>query len=460
MTFERIRSASDSAPELTEPYKDALSSHAPHTATAEMARLFRTIVENSHSGILIADSNFKIIYGNNELTALFGGRQEDYLYQDFRKFIATEDQSLVVDRYIRRQSGQSHLPTRYEFKIIRKNGELRDVEISTSVVNTADGQPLTVAQILDITDRKRAQEILSNREKKYRDVFENVRDFIFIHDLEGNIIESNYQRINQGGFSQSDIRNTNIRLLMPEHLRPEFDDYLERIQENGTDQGVMRIIAKNGHELIIAYNTSLIKGPDGPETIHGIARDITEEYEAKKALKCSAEALRKAHAELEARVAERTIALQKANEELEAKTGKLEEVNTALRILLKRRAEDKSELETQMLFNLKELVLPYLDKLYTGELSEKQKAYLDIVRSNLNDIASPFVHGLASKYLSMTPTEIQVANFIKHGKTSKEIAQLLNLSSKTIESHRKNIRRKIGIKNTKANLRTHLLSLQ
>jgi DNA-binding NarL/FixJ family response regulator len=128
--------------------------------------------------------------------------------------------------------------------------------------------------------------------------------------------------------------------------------------------------------------------------------------------------------------------------------------------LLKKREEDKTELERNMLFNVRELVLPYLDKLDMSDLKDKQKAYVDIINSNLNDIVSPFLYVLSTRFLSLTPTEIQIANFIKHGKNTKEIAEMLNLSSKTIETHRKSIRKKIGIKNIKGNLRTHLLTIQ
>jgi DNA-binding NarL/FixJ family response regulator len=145
--------------------------------------------------------------------------------------------------------------------------------------------------------------------------------------------------------------------------------------------------------------------------------------------------------------------------ELQIKTKSLEEVNTALRVLLQRREEDKAELEEKMLSNIKQLVLPYVEKLKKDGLDPKQNAYLNIVESNLNDIISPFSSKLSSKYLNLTPTEIQVANLIKYGNTTKEIAEMLNLSGKTIETHRKNIRKKLGIKNKKANLRTHLISL-
>ena len=141
------------------------------------------------------------------------------------------------------------------------------------------------------------------------------------------------------------------------------------------------------------------------------------------------------------------------------KTENLEEVNTALRVLLMRREKDKIELEENVLLNVKELVEPYLGKLMNSGLNEHQETYASIMKSNLNDIISPFIHRLSSKYLNFTPSEIQVASLIKQNRRTKDIAELLNLSARTIKFHRENIRKKIGIKNSKANLRTHLISL-
>jgi DNA-binding CsgD family transcriptional regulator/PAS domain-containing protein len=152
-------------------------------------------------------------------------------------------------------------------------------------------------------------------------------------------------------------------------------------------------------------------------------------------------------------------ALRKRELELELQTQKLAETNTALRVLLKAREEDKRELEEKVLANVKELITPYLKDLKNTGLDSRQKAYLEIVESNLNDIISPFLHQLSSKYLNLTPREIQVATLVKEGKATKEIAEMLNLSMNAVDFHRKNIRDKLGLKNKKANLRTHLLSI-
>jgi PAS domain S-box-containing protein len=150
--------------------------------------------------------------------------------------------------------------------------------------------------------------------------------------------------------------------------------------------------------------------------------------------------------------------LKNREKELEAKTMTLEEVNTALKVLLKKRERDKSDLEEKVLFSVKELATPYLEELRNTVLTHRQKTLLDIAKSNLEDIISPFAERISSKISILTPMELKVANLVKHGRTTKEIAELLYLSPKTIDCHRENIRKKIGIKNTRINLRTHLLS--
>ena len=121
------------------------------------------------------------------------------------------------------------------------------------------------------------------------------------------------------------------------------------------------------------------------------------------------------------------------------------------------REEDKAELEEKILFSIRELVRPYLEEAKKIVKDQKVETLLSIMDSNLNDIISPFVQKAYAKLPSLTPAEIQVATLVKQGKTTKEIAEVLNVSRKTIDRHRNNIRGKLGIKNKKANLRTYLM---
>jgi DNA-binding NarL/FixJ family response regulator len=170
----------------------------------------------------------------------------------------------------------------------------------------------------------------------------------------------------------------------------------------------------------------------------GVAHDITARKQAEEALNSAREILK-------TKVRERTR--------------DLEEANTALRVLLNSRDDDRTALEQSMLHNLHELVLPCLEKLKTGKLQERQRSLLGLLETNLRDIASPMMRSLTMQNLRFTPAEISVANCIRHGKTTRDIAALLQLSVKTVHFHRDNIRRKCGIKNKKVNLRTFLASL-
>lgn len=164
------------------------------------------------------------------------------------------------------------------------------------------------------------------------------------------------------------------------------------------------------------------------------------------------EELQTVNAGLEKEVARRTaqLARQKAD---------LEKINSALTVLLRKREEDKKELEDQMRANIKMLVSPYLSKLQKSHLDDRQRPWLEILAANLDNVVSPFAHQLSSRHLQLTPAEVQIANFIKEGKTSKEIAEIMNLSLETISNHRKHIRKKSGITNRKVNLRTALATL-
>jgi len=152
--------------------------------------------------------------------------------------------------------------------------------------------------------------------------------------------------------------------------------------------------------------------------------------------------------------------LKKSQKELKTNSINLKEANTALKVLLRRRDEDKVEFEERILFNVKELIEPYFDKIKNTKMSSNQKALLEILESNMMDIISPFARRMSSKFLSLTPKEIQIANLVKQGKTTKDISAIMGVSNRTIDTHRKNLRIKIGIGKKKANLRTHLLSIQ
>lgn len=153
-------------------------------------------------------------------------------------------------------------------------------------------------------------------------------------------------------------------------------------------------------------------------------------------------------------------ALRSREIDLEERKQELEEMNAALKVLLKQRNEDKADIEKNILATVKTSILPYIEKMNNGHLSENQKKLLHEIEFRLEEITSPFVRELSSEYLGLSPNEIRVASLVKEGKTSKEIAQLLTISAYTVMSHRRSIREKTALKGKSINLRSYLQTLK
>lgn len=152
--------------------------------------------------------------------------------------------------------------------------------------------------------------------------------------------------------------------------------------------------------------------------------------------------------------------LQDMNDELErrvlARTTELHESNVALTVLLKKREEDRKILADQVFSNSSHLVEPLLERLRKANLTDEQRILVDILAANIQELTSPFANNYSSKLNRLTPAEIQVANLVKLGKRTKEIAEIMHLSPGTISIHRKNIRRKLELTHQKTNLQTIL----
>jgi PAS domain S-box-containing protein len=284
-------------------------------------------------------------------------------------------------------------------------------------------------------ERERAEHALKESEVRYRTIFENTGTATVIVDEDATIVLANRQFERLTGLSRSEIEGKKkwtefvleddlpkLKLLsraVGKHSRTPSDGYEFRITNNRS--GVLNVLA----------NVASI--PSTKRVVMSFL-DITERKMAEEVVK-------------------------KREQELQLKSQSLEEANTALKVLLKHREEDKATLEEQVLANVKKLVLPYLEKLKGPRLDSSQRVHIEIIEAHLNDIVSPFLRNLSSAYLSLTPREIEVATLVKEGKTTKEITRLLNISTTAVDFHRKNLRSKFGIKSKKTNLRSFLTSL-
>jgi len=165
----------------------------------------------------------------------------------------------------------------------------------------------------------------------------------------------------------------------------------------------------------------------------------------------------RAAAELERKQAEE--ALRESEGKLAEKNFLLEQKNIALRELMEQVRAEKERIETQIRTNVDQLLLPIVTRL-KGKGSPFDRTVLNLLEENLDKLLSPFGKEISRKMLRLSRREIEICNMIRSGLSSKEIARVLNLSHKSVETHRNNIRKKLGIRNEKINLATYLDGLQ
>ena len=326
--------------------------------------------------------------------------------------------------------------TDYEIAMKDREGRILTVSLYSRLVFDENGIPIKIlGSIRDITKRKVAEEALRESEIKYRSIFETTAaaTMIIEEDTTISLVNNAFEKLS--GISKQDMEGKRrwTEFIAKDDL-PKMLEYhrTRRIDPNAAPRNYeFQFVDKDGHIKDAFMTIAII-----PETKKSVASilDITERKRSERALK-------------------------KREKELEVKSRNLEELNTALKVLLKQREADKEELAERTLSNVKHLVLPYIEKLKKGSLESKDEAYIAIVESNLKEIVSPFSQRLSSKFMTLTPKELQVAYLIKEGRTTKEIAELLNASPGTIDFHRNNIRNKLNMKNKRANLRSYLLTL-
>ena len=307
----------------------------------------------------------------------------------------------------------------------------------------------------DITDRKKAQVKLEQSQEYLKAIMKNTSDYIVIRDKEGFpvLFNSSAEKLTKKAMGIELESNIKPHKFLNDKKEVAFWDKLHEKVLYGEEFKIdySYPVGDNGLRHFEIYFNPILQDGNVQGFIQ-IARDITERREME-------ELLRRSRDDLEKSVQVRTEELRKANKNLRTKTIDLKDVNTALKVLLERREKDKEDIGQNVMLNVKELMLPYINKLKKGTLTQRQRSYLELLESGLQDIISPFAQKLASRYMHITPGEMQVANFVKQGKTSKEIAEILNSTERAVVAHRPNLRKKLALKK-KSNLRTHLLTLK
>lgn len=342
--------------------------------------------------------------------------------------------------------------TPYESEYRKKNGETFPAEIIGTVVRDHNGQHLGYLGIArDITERKQAEQarhadhlLLEKRilkrsqdllkaQEKFRTYIDVAAVMLVALNKNGEITLINQAGCNLLKVTEDEVLGRNwFDHFIPARIVDEVKGVFQQLMQGDKSSASFYenpIVNGRGEELLISFKNTFLTDDEGQ--INGVlfsGDDIT--------------------------------ARRKNEAELARRTHRLEEVNIALDVLLQQSAEARKKMENDIMANITNLINPHINKLEVILDDKRAKIFLNILKANLDKITASFSQVINFKFPSLTPRELQVVDFIRHGLTNKDIAELLHLSPRTIETYRDNIRVKLGIKNKRINLRSYLLSHQ
>ncbi len=392
-------------------------------ALKESEKKYRDLAELLPQGVFETDRQGRITYANQSVLEMFGITLEDiregYTITDA---VIPEERNRAAGSLKRILSGKKGVQG--EYACIRKDGSVFPTLILANAI-VRDGDYGGIRGVVaNINVQKEMMNRLEESEARYRTLFNSTGTSTVLIEEDMTISLANEEFYRFSGYPPSIglkfptlIYHEDMALMMDYHKKRRIDaQSVPRSYE-------FRHVRFDGEVRNAFLTIGMIPG-----TKRSVASvvDITD--------------------------------LKRIEEELHTKSSNLEDANAALRALLKHRDEDKVDLEKNIMANIQEVVFPFLYKLKAQKLNPSQMYILSVIEQNLREVTSPFLRSVSSRYSKLTPREIEILVLIKEGHSTKEISRILNTSERTIDFQRNDIRKKLGISQTKTNLRSFIMT--
>ena len=396
------------------------------------------LLDNAQESIGILQDETHI-YVNKRASEIDGRPVEELIGKHMRITTHPDDYPLALQNYYKKLRGER--VDKYRYRSINKEGQV----IWLDIIGTAilwGGRPAVLNFVTDVTKEVMAEEALKKSERMLSDILNFLPDPTFAIDKEGRIISWNREMEEMAGIKAEEMLGKDrYEYALPFYgeRKPMLVDMISHPE--AMEEERFSYFKKEGNFLYAEQNFKL------QGRIRSLWCKASLIYNHKNEVIGAIESMRD------------VTDFRKAVEELKNKSANIEEANTALKVLLENRQREQNEIEEKIFNNIKTLIIPYLDQLKVSNLDGRQNAYIRILENHINEIFSPFLKKMTAHYSNFTPRELQIADLVKDGKSTKEISQILNIAVNTTNNYRKRLRKKLSLMNKDENLRSHLLSI-
>ena len=259
-------------------------------ALRESQEKYRAIIENMQEGYNEVDLKGNFTFLNESARKIIGYKREELLGMNYRQYADEENSRKVYHVYNRvYRTGES--VKNFEWQIIRKDGERRDIEVSISLISNAEGHPTGFGGIVrDTTDRKRAEAELQKTHSLLNSITESSTDAIYVKDTQGRYLLFNKEAARVTGKKPEEVIGKDDQFLFPADEAKKVMDGDRRVMESGKVMTCEEVVTTtDGRITYLSTKGSIFNDEGKVSGLFGIARDITRRKQAEEALRESLE---------------------------------------------------------------------------------------------------------------------------------------------------------------------------